>query len=120
MSSDSKSTQPNVSSTPQPQGENLDGVRALEEALAGINSVLGRDGEELSEHDLAKVLKQLEAAEGVADDGWRLRRETDRKRLQDKSNPETPVSFILVARCSINSLVSNPDDLGATGTSYII
>ncbi|KDN44843.1 hypothetical protein RSAG8_05316, partial [Rhizoctonia solani AG-8 WAC10335] len=67
MSSDSKTT-PNVGPTTQSQGGNVDGVRALEDALAGINSALAREGEELSDRDLAKVLKQLEAAEGVADD----------------------------------------------------
>lgn len=67
MSSDPKPA-PNTDPNSQTQGGNIDGVRALEEALAGINSALTRDGEELSEQDLAKVLKQLEAAEGVADD----------------------------------------------------
>ncbi|KAG8763326.1 hypothetical protein FRC11_004758 [Ceratobasidium sp. 423] len=68
MSSNSKTTQPNVGSIPQSQTESANGVRALEEALAGINSALAHEGEEMSEQDLAKVLKQLEAAEGVADD----------------------------------------------------
>ncbi|EUC67035.1 hypothetical protein RSOL_518330 [Rhizoctonia solani AG-3 Rhs1AP] len=67
MSSDSKATA-NVGPTTQAQEGNGNGVRALEEAISGINSVLAREGEELSEKDLAKVLKQLEAAEGVADD----------------------------------------------------
>ncbi|CAE6440993.1 hypothetical protein AG1IA_05643 [Rhizoctonia solani AG-1 IA] len=65
MSSNSQVTQSNNVAHDH---KNIDGVRALEEALAGINSVLSREGEELSEQDLAKVLKQLEAAEGVADD----------------------------------------------------
>ncbi|CAE6535984.1 unnamed protein product [Rhizoctonia solani] len=68
MSSDSKTTQPNAGPTPRSQMESANGVQALEEALADINSVLASEGEEMSEQDLAKVLKQLEAAEGVADD----------------------------------------------------
>ncbi|CAE6395323.1 unnamed protein product [Rhizoctonia solani] len=67
MNSDSKIT-PKTGVTPQPQEGNTDGVRALEDALASINSILAREGEEMSERDLTNLLKQLEAAEGVADD----------------------------------------------------
>lgn len=45
----------------------LSKLRTLQEALAGINSVLAREGEELSERDLSQLLKELEAAESLAD-----------------------------------------------------
>lgn len=45
----------------------LSELRTLEEALTGVNSLLDREGEELSERDLAKLLKDLEAADNVAE-----------------------------------------------------
>ncbi|KAG8741078.1 hypothetical protein FRC12_015798 [Ceratobasidium sp. 428] len=45
----------------------LGDLRTLEEALTGVNSVLAREGEELSERDLAQLLRELEAADDVAD-----------------------------------------------------
>lgn len=67
MSSDPQSTLSN-SEASRVQGNGLNGLQALEAALTGVNSVLGREGEELSERDLARLLKELEAADGVADD----------------------------------------------------
>ncbi|KAG9091579.1 hypothetical protein FRC07_011826 [Ceratobasidium sp. 392] len=45
----------------------LNGLRTLEEALTGVNSALAREGEELNERDLAQLLRELEAADSVAD-----------------------------------------------------
>ncbi|KAF8600915.1 hypothetical protein BDV93DRAFT_559008 [Ceratobasidium sp. AG-I] len=45
----------------------LSELQTLEEALTGVNSVLAREGEEMNERDLAQLLKELEAADNVAD-----------------------------------------------------
>ncbi|QRV94871.1 hypothetical protein RhiJN_22889 [Ceratobasidium sp. AG-Ba] len=54
-------------STPVSVSNTLSQLQILEEALAGANSVLAREGEELNERDLAQLLKELEAADDVAD-----------------------------------------------------
>ncbi|CAE6531068.1 unnamed protein product [Rhizoctonia solani] len=67
MSSDPKAT-PNAGSIPLSQEWDIDRLQAIGEGLSDINSMLARQGGELSEQDLAKVLEQLKAAEVVADD----------------------------------------------------
>lgn len=62
MSSDSRSSNNGTSTV-----NGLSELRTLEEALTGVNSVLAREGEELNKRDLAKLLKELEAADNVAD-----------------------------------------------------
>ncbi|QRV80377.1 hypothetical protein RhiJN_08392 [Ceratobasidium sp. AG-Ba] len=54
-------------STPVSVSDTLSQLQILEEALAGANSVLAHEGEELNERDLAQLLKELEAADDVAD-----------------------------------------------------
>ncbi|KAG9079997.1 hypothetical protein FRC06_007200 [Ceratobasidium sp. 370] len=65
------SNTPNISQrTTKPSVAAADGfseLRTLEEALTSVDSVLAREGEELSERDLAQLLRELDAADTVAD-----------------------------------------------------
>ncbi|KAB5594572.1 hypothetical protein CTheo_2055 [Ceratobasidium theobromae] len=63
MSSDSK----NAESGTRTQGGSLNELRGVEEVLNNANSILDREDEEFSEQELLHLLKQLDAAELVAE-----------------------------------------------------
>jgi allophanate hydrolase subunit 1 len=68
MSSNSRNINQNATNASLVAADRLSELRTLEETLTGVNSVLARgDGEELSESELAQVLRELETADSVAD-----------------------------------------------------
>ncbi|KAG8706566.1 hypothetical protein FRC08_000974 [Ceratobasidium sp. 394] len=67
MDSNTANLDQSVTNAQTTAANGLSELRTLEEALTGVNSVLTREGEELSEHDLAQLLQELDAAEIVAD-----------------------------------------------------
>ncbi|KAG8735561.1 hypothetical protein FRC10_010402 [Ceratobasidium sp. 414] len=67
MSSSAEITSKHTTNASVTASNGLSELRALDEALAGVDSVLAREGEEPSERDLAQLLRELEAADTVAD-----------------------------------------------------
>jgi allophanate hydrolase subunit 1 len=68
MSSKPRNINQNATNASLVAADGLSELRTLEETLTGVNSVLARgDGEELSESELAQVLRELETADSVAD-----------------------------------------------------